>query len=362
MSQRKTEPQTENSLFSEIYKIASSLELAVILFAIIGILTAIGTLIVQNEPAATYYHVYGQTLGGLILRFGFNDLFHSALYQFLVALFSLNLMLCIFTRPFNLYYVGFYAIHVSIIIILVGGIIGAVWGDKGYLEMHEGETASVYTSRKPGKGIQRFPFEIKLNDFTVKYKEPEHRLYVFRKDSKEHAASAVLREGKNVAFEGLPAKVLPAMRVVSLSAKRLNPNQDTEPIYDGKAVLEASDGKRYSFDTAQNDRMELNGYILAYTIEPLIGEYRSNITIKRKSGSELTWNLIVNGPLNVDGYRLYQANYRKDENGKYTISGFEVVYDPGIPIAFAGFWLLVAGVFWHFYFRPYLIRKRRSAK
>ena len=353
----------EESFSAALWRIASSLELAIILMAVLAVLTALGTLVLQNETPEVYFQRYGSGLGGFIMDFGFDDMFHSALYQFVMLLLVINLVICTIKRPLTFNYLGFYVTHASLLIILIGGIIGAQFGDKGYLDIHEGQTATSYGSRRDGS-VQPLPFKLKLDKFTVEYKEPEHRLYILGKPSKPGAmgdmiASAVLKEHKKVHFMGVLPGKLPAISVDEIHQTQTNKGADAEPVYTGGAELTV-DGKKYKLSIPGDNHIMLNNMVISYNIVPIIGVYRSDVTVTRSNGETVNHSLIVNDPLELDGYHLYQANYRKDARGDYTISGLEVLHDPGLPIAFAGFWLLIVGVFWQFYFRPWVQRRGRK--
>jgi len=62
---------------------------------------------------------------------------------------------------------GIYTTHFSIIMIFIGGIIGSVYGFKGYMQITEGETSSQFALRGVEQKIGRLPFEVRCDDFTV---------------------------------------------------------------------------------------------------------------------------------------------------------------------------------------------------
>jgi len=64
--------------------------------------------------------------------------------------------------------------------------------------------------------------------------------------------------------------------------------------------------------------------------------------------------VIVNDPLRYCGYAFYQSDWDKDRES-YTI--LEVKKDPGDEIFYVGGVLLMVGVIWIFYVKPFLRRK-----
>ena len=64
--------------------------------------------------------------------------------------------------------------------------------------------------------------------------------------------------------------------------------------------------------------------------------------------------VIVNDPLRYSGYAFYQSDWDKDRES-YTI--LEVKRDPGDEIFYVGGVLVMVGVIWIFYVKPFLRRK-----
>jgi cytochrome c biogenesis protein len=78
------------------------------------------------------------------------------------------------TNSTNIFYqwgrfsrLGVYITHVSIIIILIGGFIGALWGVEGMLNLAEGETKGSIITRK--NTLLPLGFQVKCDDFDIEY-------------------------------------------------------------------------------------------------------------------------------------------------------------------------------------------------
>jgi len=71
--------------------------------------------------------------------------------------------------------------------------------------------------------------------------------------------------------------------------------------------------------------------------------FKSDITVYTEQGSEVSTSVVVNQPITVDGWKIYQYGY--DETmGKYSdISIFELVRDPWLPAIYSGLVLLIGG-------------------
>lgn len=65
---------------------------------------------------------------------------------------------------------GIYLLHTSILVILIGAVIGAWFGRKGFLAIEEGETLDWVRPRAGKEGEQwKLPFAIRCDDFEVTY-------------------------------------------------------------------------------------------------------------------------------------------------------------------------------------------------
>ena len=67
----------------------------------------------------------------------------------------------------------------------------------------------------------------------------------------------------------------------------------------------------------------------------------------------LKYSIAVNHPLKYKGYNLYQSSYDIQE-GKAKKSILSVVYDPGIPFVYAGFFLMIVTLLIQFCILPFL--------
>lgn len=79
--------------------------------------------------------------------------------------------------------------------------------------------------------------------------------------------------------------------------------------------------------------------------------YKSDLSVLDDNGQVLKQEEIrVNEPMFYGGHRFYQTDY-DPKNPVY--SGIGVTYNPGLTLIYAGFYLLVAGIAWMFYFKKF---------
>ena len=99
---------------------------------------------------------------------------------------------------------------------------------------------------------------------------------------------------------------------------------------------------------------------IVYCWRKRVKSYVSEVTILDRQGREVRKASIkVNGPLTHLGYTIYQSSYEYDRDGQL-FTGLQVAKDPGVPAVYAGFALLLAGVAFIIYVKPYLRRAHRS--
>ena len=63
---------------------------------------------------------------------------------------------------------GVYIVHSSIVLLLIGGIIGSMFGFEGYVNIAEGESTGTIRLRNSGEAVQ-LGFEIRCDDFDVSF-------------------------------------------------------------------------------------------------------------------------------------------------------------------------------------------------
>jgi cytochrome c biogenesis protein len=65
---------------------------------------------------------------------------------------------------------GVYAVHLSVVLLLIGGLLGSIFGFDGFVNIPEGESVQQITLRSTGERL-RLPFAIRCDDFDVSFYE-----------------------------------------------------------------------------------------------------------------------------------------------------------------------------------------------
>jgi cytochrome c biogenesis protein ResB len=67
----------------------------------------------------------------------------------------------------------------------------------------------------------------------------------------------------------------------------------------------------------------------------------------------------MNHPLKFQGYKIFQSSFQR---GEKETSIFSVANDPGVPVVYTGFLILILGFILIFFVKPYLVRASGSRR
>lgn len=265
-SKKQTKPK------SAVWGWLTSIRLTVFLLLILAGVAVIGTVIHQDQSPGFYFANYGEFLGAIISRGGLSSIYYSTWFLAPITLLACNILACIihglpqaWRRSFTpltaevaltlpertklswpkstdpralvagamrrelgrtrhqvlpdkeIFFhetgcfrpLGPYLVHLALLFILAGGLIGKFWGIEGSLPISQGKTAEAFLVRV---GSQQMPrplnFQVRLDRFQVLY-YPGSRMpkefrsdLTFSKDGKE-ALKAICRVNEPVTFGGL---------------------------------------------------------------------------------------------------------------------------------------------------------------
>jgi cytochrome c biogenesis protein ResB len=89
-----------------------------------------------------------------------------------------------------------------------------------------------------------------------------------------------------------------------------------------------------------------------------IRNFKSTLLLAATGRPAETQTVAVNRPLKFNGYTLYQTGYNPED---LSWTALEVVRDPGVPLVYGGFALLIGGLFVVFYLNPWLTAREAIA-
>jgi cytochrome c biogenesis protein len=188
----------------------ASLRVTIALLILLAALSVIGTLIPQNASEQAYLQRYTQETYSLLKGLGLFDMYHSWWFRGVLALLAINVVACTVTRLPAIWRrkprdrnsfarIGTVLTHLSVLLILLGGLINALWGFTGYVEVREGEAFAVSGSPAPGTVLRPAGFAVRCDAFRVeRYPDGSPREYV---------STLTFLEGERVALDHRPLRV-----------------------------------------------------------------------------------------------------------------------------------------------------------
>jgi hypothetical protein len=263
---------------------------------------------------------------------------------------------------------GLLAMHVGSLLVLGG----AMWGSDaahelrtawfGYTKVPAGRMVLVHDvpndsllSPDGSEIVGTLPFSLVLKDFRVKRDEG-----TLQAVCEGGGWMTVPAETGRETTLGNPAvtvrivKVFENLKVLGAGTNRQVvdvPGSGDNPALDVEVAWPDGDRRRgYLFPGYQVSVEDSGGLILGF--EAPVKNYESAVEVL--DGEEAVPQVVaVNRPLHWGGYHFYQVSY--DPRGhSYTV--FSVVSDSGLWAVYAGFILLVVGVFWQFWVEAVLPR------
>jgi hypothetical protein len=277
---------------------------------------------------------------------------------------------------------GLLGMHLGLLLIIAGSLINSGAGHRlaarlfgrekvtwSYLRLREGQTSSALRDRSLHREIGELPFRVRLDTFEIDYyplpADPPPLYYAILAPEPgtphfEWKARALnWKTGKFVQAGDTPIR----LRVLDFT-----PARESDPVL---ATVELSHGDKVHrhelvcppdepfvrvalhpiFPEVQG--MNRSASLLLARPTPAVRAYRSRVTILEEN-RERKAEIIVNRPIRVAGYHLYQHSWG-DQPERYTV--LLVVSDSGLRIVYAGFILLGLGTVWRFWVRPVLRRK-----
>jgi len=232
---------------------------------------------------------------------------------------------------------GPYLVHLSLVLILSGGVVGKFWGVEGRVLLHQGQVAGAFELDAPGKE-QPLGFQVRLDRFQVRYyagsggTPQEFRSDLTFLQGSKDAAHAVCRVNEPVSFGGYTFYqsgygAVPGGPIL-LRVSRGDKSQTLELPFRRWAPLPGGEAR-----------------IMALRLEANLQEYGPAVQLAYREGSghPLVFWLPQKHPELAElpgGLRLTVAplSFRY-----YSI--LQVKYDPGVGWVYGGFLLLLPGLY-----------------
>ena len=391
------------SFITRVLDRLASVKFAVAVVIVIAIACVAGTLIPQGTDVARYTSRYPDAADRTELfgKLGLTHVFRSAWFIGLLCTLAATVAVCS-TRRFTTVLrtsgharyraFGSMLTHISILLILTGGVIRGVWGEKGYIELREGETNAQFVTEKSVKplpfGIHLAKFEIETYDQAkldadgkaqAKQGDCCNGLLVAWPE-KNLKATLPLKVGEEQAFAEFKITILKYIpdfivdtqthEITSRSSEPRNPAilvAVNGPNYQNHRWLFAKfpDFTMHTKDTQATgpsplDMVYQNHGVVEHKTMPTgpIKSFKSTIQLVEGESVVGERTVEVNSPFHYKGYTFYQSGYNPDD---LSYTSFQVVKDRGVPVVYTGFALMITGLFIVFYLNPWLDTRRGAA-
>lgn len=261
---------------------------------------------------------------------------------------------CVFAEKGRWTRLGVYIVHLSIIFLLVGSLMGSMLGFEGYVNIPEGESVNSIRLRNNGK-MHPLDFEIRCDDFDVSFYETGA--------PKEYRSSLVIEK------DGKPLVKKDIIVNDPLRYSGINIFQSSYGNIEPDLNSMNKDGVTISF-TGKESQMTYNKKVFpgkpldlpegmgAFVIKDFIHSYK--FMGQKDLGDAFVGSITEPGKEPVDVYLpLRFPNFDKMRQGNVVISvtgysqgyftGLQVTHDPGVPLVYAGFIIMIIGCFVTFF-------------
>jgi len=253
---------------------------------------------------------------------------------------------CIFSEKWRWTRLGIYGVHLSVLFLLLGALIGSIFGFDGYVNIPEGESVKQIQLRNTGE-IKALDFEIRCEDFDVSF-------YDTGQPKEYRSTLTILEQGKPVLSKDIIVNDPLRYRGINLfqsSYGTLPSNEvfldftssDTGIVYNKKASM----GQEIDIPEG-GGKFTLKDYSNAYMfMGHRIGEaFVGLLTPENEKPIEIIL------PLNFPSFDKMRKGRMVISVAEYVsrhYTGLQVTKDPGVWVVYAGFILMIIGCYITFF-------------
>jgi cytochrome c biogenesis protein len=239
---------------------------------------------------------------------------------------------------------GAYLVHISLLLLIAGGVIGGLFGYTGQVQIHEGESVNQVVSFRPS-GVVSLPFALRLDKFNVHFYSDgtpsEYQSLITVLENGREAAKADVRVNHPLTYGGVTFYQSSYGQTpggaVGLAAKKAgDPTaRELKLVPDQPVVLPDGSGSVMLLDLADN--MMNSGPAARILIRPSTGgQAFTDWAFEKRPG-------FLPGPKGDWTFEL------KDYQKQYW-TGLQASRDPGTPLIYLGCLLMLVGFLVAFFF------------
>ena len=384
-----------------VWKFFASVRLAIFLLALLALTSIIGTIIPQHQSAGFYAERYSQGMAAFLQALDIPSMYSSWWFVALLALLALNLIVCSFDRLPGVWRImgadptampaerikkmperaswqvggtvlptvktllavrgfkavndrlfvaekgawsrlGAYIVHLSILIIFAGALVGQHYGFKANLMLPEGDaTDTVFLNQN--RAPHPLGFTLRCDSFNVEYYDngmPKDYL----------SRLTILEDGKQILSRDIEVNHPLRYKGITFYQASYQPYNDF--IIEFTKSGESQDkpqgepqGKRHAFVTSFQQQEEWREEDISFGVLNAEGQgqrlQRLKLWLKKGGDEPQVLSLAAGeqadfGPYKVRGRQLYAT-------------GLQVAKDPGVPLVYFGCGLLIFGLYVAFF-------------
>lgn len=377
---------------TSFFRFLGSVRLAIGVLSLIAATSIVGSAIKQGGTEEEYLGLYPEKTYHLIKLLGLDDTYHSPWFYFLLGLFAINLVVCTVKRikilagekgrgakappdvralvaagsgftvraeslgeisrrltgsyrkkeiseTTTLYEKGFLSrygvvvIHASVLVVLLGGLVGLIGGARGFIMLRVGETAWSAVSRERAGTPIPLGFTVRCKDFKVAFYPGGQ--------PKEYASEIEVLDG--------------AGRVLKEGRIRVN-----EPFsYGGVRLYQSSYGRSNSYTFLVDGKTIVLGEqevtregkapFMVVRHAPQVHDFGPGVMVAYMDGEDpkTLWFLSDVERMRTHLIKGSRVSLEKISGEYYT--GLEMSRDHGVPAVLLGFGLMLAGLYINFF-------------
>lgn len=364
-------------LFALIQGVFLSVKTTIFLLITIALVSIIGTLIPQQKEAAQYIAQYGLLLYRLFDLLGFLDLYASWWFRLLLVMLLINLVTCSikrlpritsrggFTMREWLGRLGPHITHLSLVLILIGSLIGNLWGFKGFVNIPQGDEANAIFLKGTEKMLGL--------DFTIRCEKFEMSYYPESEVPREYLSDLVILEaGREVLRKRIRVNDPLQYKGITFyqSSYGFLPSRPEERKAEMEIIPKGKNPKAFRIQLGEGETKQVQGTDIKVELATLIPDFffgEGNRILSRSdqpNNPAVGVNIYQNGKLSYSGWSFlkhpdfhgskddtYRVIFLQYSGGEKPYTGLMVVKDPGIPFVYGGFVALVFGLICSFFLR-----------
>src|SRR6056297_2141 len=246
---------------------------------------------------------------------------------------------------------GVYIVHFSILLLLIGGLIGSLFGFEGFANIAEGDSIDRITLKNSGRE-KKLPFTIRCEDFSIsRYDSGMPKAYrstVEILNNQERLHKAEIRVNDPLRYQGI--------NIFQSSYGRIPEDNFTV------AFTDPDSGMTYEKTAAVGEKIEMPANAGTLIVE----DFRNNFSFRGHNiGESFVCRKIPSEAENDEAFGGFFAipiaypRFDRMRGGNWVISienvafgyytGLQITRDPGVPVVYAGFITIIIGCYITFF-------------